>query len=75
MKKVVVDYGKCIRSGQCYYESPHLFERQEDYTPRVAKDHVEGDDQQAAEYAVDVCPSGAISVVEVDEVVAEMRGE
>ena len=65
MKKVVVDRSICLKAGQCYYLQPSVFRADSQGWPEIIVEHPEGDELEAAEDAVEICPSGAI-VVEDD---------
>ena len=62
MKKVVVDRAICLKAGQCYYLQPGVFRADSQGWPEIVVEHPEGDDLEAAEDAVEICPSGAITV-------------
>lgn len=62
MKKVVVDRAICLKAGQCYYLQPGVFRADSQGWPEIVVEHPEGDELDAAEDAVEICPSGAITV-------------
>lgn len=62
MKKVVVDRAICLKAGQCYYLQPGVFRADSQGWPEIIVEHPEGDELEAAEDAVEICPSGAITV-------------
>lgn len=62
MKKVVVDRSICLKAGQCYYLQPSVFKADSQGWPEIIVEHPEGDELEAAEDAVEICPSGAIVV-------------
>lgn len=62
--RLVIDYQKCLKSGQCSYLHAELIKADPDGTPRVIVEQIGADLQAAAEDAVDLCPSGAIALVE-----------
>ncbi len=62
MKKVVVDRAICLKAGQCYYLQPGVFRADSQGWPEIVVEHPEGDELEAAEDAVEICPSGAITV-------------
>lgn len=62
MKKVVVDRAICLKAGQCYYLQPSVFRADSRGWPEIVVEHPEGDELEAAEDAVEICPSGAITV-------------
>jgi ferredoxin len=57
-----IDFKKCIKAGECYYNHPDLFKATESAYPALLVGHptTEREIREANE-AVDVCPSGAIS--------------
>jgi ferredoxin len=62
--RLVIDYNKCLKSGQCSYLHAELIKADPDGTPRVIVEKISDDLRAAAEDAVDLCPSGAISLVD-----------
>jgi ferredoxin len=62
--KVKIDYEKCYKSGECYYNHPELFKMGEEGFPVVLVDHVDGELQRHAREAIEVCPAVAISLEE-----------
>jgi len=63
--KLAVDFRKCEKSGECYYNHPRLFERSENGFPLLkVRDLADDATQSEAREAVEVCPTGAISVDE-----------
>lgn len=62
--RLVIDYNKCRKTGQCSYLHPELFKSDEAGTPVVLIERPDEDLRGAAEDAVELCPSGAISLVE-----------
>jgi ferredoxin len=62
--RLVVDHNKCRRTGQCSYLHPELFKADTDGSPIVLVEQPDGKLREAAEEAVELCPSGAISLVE-----------
>lgn len=62
--KVTVDRKTCLRSGQCTYLHPQIFKEGEDGYPVVLFEDVPEELKEEAEDAADICPSGAIHVVE-----------
>lgn len=64
-RKIVIDLDTCIRTGQCYYMHPSLIVAREDgYPQAINAQSVAGPDMQEAETLLDVCPVGAISLVD-----------
>jgi len=62
--RLVIDYKKCRKAGQCSYLHPELFKADEAGAPVVLVEHPGESLQEAAEEAVDLCPNGAISLKE-----------
>jgi ferredoxin len=62
--RLVIDYKKCLKSGQCSYLHSELITADADGTPRVITEQIEEPLRDAAEDVVDLCPSGAISLRE-----------
>lgn len=62
--RLVIDYNRCRRTGQCSYLHPELFKADEVGAPLILVEHPDGGLREAAEEAVELCPSGAISLVE-----------
>ena len=62
--RLVIDHRKCRRTGQCSYLHPELFKAGEYGSPIVLVEHPGEELREAAEEAVELCPSGAISLVE-----------
>ncbi len=62
--RLVIDQKKCRRSGQCAYLHPELFTIAADGFPVVKVEHPSEAMREEAEDAVDLCPGGAIALVE-----------
>ena len=62
--RLVINHNKCRRTGQCVYLHPELFKADVDGSPVVLVEHPGEELREAAEDAVDLCPSGAITLVE-----------
>lgn len=62
--RLVVNHTKCRRTGQCVYLHPELFKADEVGAPIVLVEHPDEELWEAAEEAVELCPSGAISLEE-----------
>jgi ferredoxin len=60
--RLVINYNKCLKSGQCSYLHAELIKADPDGTPRVIVEKIGDDLREAAEDAVDLCPSGAITL-------------
>ena len=59
--RLVINYKKCRRAGQCSYLHPELFKVDGAGAPVVLVEHPGEEQREAAEEAVDLCPNGAIS--------------
>lgn len=64
--RVVIDYNKCRRTGQCSYLHPQLFTADEVGAPIVLVERPDEKMRAAAEEAMEFCPSGAIALVDED---------
>lgn len=62
--KVKIDYEKCYKSGECYYNHPELFKMGDEGFPVVLVDELDGDTEQHAREAVEVCPAVAITLTD-----------
>lgn len=62
--RLVIDYTKCRRTGQCSYLHPELFKADEVGAPIVLAERPDEKLRAAAEEAIEFCPSGAISLIE-----------
>ena len=61
--RLVIDYQKCRKSGQCSYLHAELIRADPNGTPRVIVEVIGETLREAAEDVVDLCPSGAIELV------------
>lgn len=61
---LTVDHHVCMRSGQCSYLHPELFGQDERGFPIVLVERPKGEQVHGAEDAAELCPSGAIQLVE-----------
>ncbi|MCC5884982.1 MAG: ferredoxin [Gammaproteobacteria bacterium] len=58
-----LDLDCCVNAGECYYNHPRLFAMEDDGAPRLLLKQIETDDDlREAEEAIEVCPSGAITL-------------
>ncbi len=65
--KLIVNRDICIGAGMCVLTAPDLFDQDEDDGRVLSLGAAESGEQQAAlREAVDVCPSGAIRLVDED---------
>jgi len=62
--RLVIDHNRCRRTGQCSYLHPELFKADEDGSPIVLVEHPGEELGAAAEEAAELCPSGAIALIE-----------
>jgi ferredoxin len=62
--KVVVDHKLCLKSGQCTYLHPEVFKEGPDGYPVPLVETLEGELLEGAEDAAEICPSGALALVE-----------
>jgi ferredoxin len=62
--RLVIDYQKCRKSGQCSYLHAELITADPDGRPRVIVETISDEFREAAEDVVDICPSGAIVLKE-----------
>lgn len=63
--RVTIDLDRCIMAGECVYNHPWLFEFDDENFPRTRVAVLSTDEQMnAARQAREVCPSGAIQLVD-----------
>jgi ferredoxin len=63
--RIVTDTGRCVGAGQCALTEPRVFDQSdEDGTVVLLTDHAEGDVLDNVRYAIDLCPSQALSLKE-----------
>ncbi len=63
--RIVIDTERCVMAGECVYNHPRLFAWGESDLPRVRIAELHADaDRLEARQAAEVCPSGAITVIE-----------
>ena len=60
--RLVIDYGKCKKSGQCFYMFPDLVERGSRDLPKLLAAEISDHRLEDAEDLVDLCPAAAISL-------------
>jgi ferredoxin len=64
-RTLTVDFKKCIKAGECYYNHPDLFKATESFYPTVIVGHPSTPAEiREAREAAEVCPSGAITFEE-----------
>ncbi len=66
MQKLVIERRLCLKSGQCSYLQPGVFQRDEENWPVVAVEYPEGAQIELANDAIEMCPAQAISLVDED---------
>jgi ferredoxin len=64
--RLVVDYKKCRKAAQCTYLHPELFKTDKSGAPVVLVEHPGEELREGAEEAVELCPNGAISLIDED---------
>jgi ferredoxin len=62
--KIEIDRRSCLKSGQCSYLHPELFERDGDDFPIAKTEQVSGSLIEGAEEAIELCPASAITLVD-----------
>jgi ferredoxin len=63
--KVVADLEVCIGAGVCVLTAPKIFDQgADDGLVRVIVDTIPTGEERLAREAVDLCPSGALSIVD-----------
>lgn len=67
MQKLVIERRSCLKSGQCSYLQPDIFERDAENWPVVAVERPEGEQIELANDAIEMCPAQAISLVEEND--------
>ena len=64
MTRIDVDRERCVGSGTCEMLAPDLFEVGDDGIVAVLRPEPDGADVDAAEDAVQACPTQALSLVD-----------
>ncbi|HEY1571752.1 MAG TPA: (4Fe-4S)-binding protein [Pseudonocardiaceae bacterium] len=62
--RIKADRGVCVGAGQCVLTEPAVFDQGDDGLVVLLDEAPEGARAEAARTAVDLCPSGALSLVE-----------
>lgn len=62
--KVVADRNVCIGAGTCVMTDDAIFDQDDDGIVLVRCDRVPDDHQRQARVAVNLCPSGALSLAD-----------
>jgi ferredoxin len=66
--KVVADLDVCIGAGVCVLTAPKVFDQSpDDGRVRVLVEEVPADEARLIREAVDLCPSGALSICEDED--------
>jgi ferredoxin len=60
--RVTADRNVCIGAGLCALTAPDVFDQDEDGLVTVLNADPDGDDQEAAREAGNICPSGAVQI-------------
>ena len=61
--RLKIDHQACLRSGQCAYLQPTLFEMNPDGAPVVLTPTVQGEQIDRAKDAIEMCPGQAIALL------------
>ena len=64
MTRIEVDRERCVGSGTCEMLAPDLFEVGDDGIVAVLRPEPDGADVEAAEDAVQACPTSALDLVD-----------
>jgi ferredoxin len=62
--RLMIDHRRCLRSGQCAYLQPGLFEMNPDGAPVVLNETVRGEQIDQAKDAIEMCPGQAIALLQ-----------
>jgi ferredoxin len=60
--KIEIDRRACLKSGQCSYLHPELFERDADDFPVLKVESLSDDLIEGAEESVELCPAAALAL-------------
>ena len=64
--KVSIDRQKCVLAGECYFNHPELFCKNEKGEPIVIVERLAGEENRIhASQAAELCPAGAISIFDI----------
>lgn len=64
MVKVLADRNVCIGAGMCVMTDDEVFDQDDDGAVLLRRDQVPEDHRQRVREAVNLCPSGALSLSE-----------
>ncbi|HEX3649910.1 MAG TPA: (4Fe-4S)-binding protein [Pseudonocardiaceae bacterium] len=62
--RIKADRDVCVGAGQCVLTEPAVFDQGDDGLVRLLVEAPDGVEAKAARMAVDLCPSGALSLDE-----------
>lgn len=62
--RIEADTDVCIGAGQCVLTDPTVFDQHDDGIVLLITKHPEGEAAHRAREAVELCPSGALSLIE-----------
>lgn len=62
--RVTADRDVCVGAGMCALTAPGVFDQDDDGIVTVTKPAPEAGDADAAREAGDLCPSGAVQIIE-----------
>lgn len=62
--RVVIDRSVCLKSGQCFYMQPDIFEGDAEGGPVIRVERPEDEQLDKAREAIEMCPSQAIRLEE-----------
>ena len=62
--RIEINLRTCVRSGQCSYLHPELFDRDSEDFPTSKVEHPDEEHRAAIEDAVELCPTSSISLVD-----------
>ncbi len=62
--RISVDNSRCVGAGQCVLTAPEFFDQDDDAIVRVRSDVPDESARKPVTNAVDLCPSGAITIHE-----------
>jgi ferredoxin len=62
--RIKADRDVCVGAGQCVLTEPAVFDQGDDGLVRLLVESPDGTEGKAARMAVDLCPSGALSLTE-----------
>jgi ferredoxin len=60
--RISVDTNRCVGAGQCVLTAPEFFDQNDDAIVQVLSDTPDESARKLVTHAVELCPSGAITV-------------